>query len=134
MLILEKKIGMIQKETVLTIADNCGIKKVRCIGLFCGQYGKIARLGDYIKVTVREKDIHSKFLVGVNDQLFLAIVVRRKKITFRKSGHSLVFSTNSVILLGPENRIYGNRLRGPVCFDLRKTDNTKILTVAHRII
>ena len=37
---------MIQMQSVLTVADNSGAKKIRCINLLGGSKGKYARVGD----------------------------------------------------------------------------------------
>ena len=44
---------MIQMQTSLTVADNSGAKRVVMIMPIGGSTGKIARLGDKIKVTVK---------------------------------------------------------------------------------
>jgi len=45
---------MIQTETVLSIADNSGAKKVLCIKVLGGSKKRYARIGDVIKVTVKD--------------------------------------------------------------------------------
>ena len=45
---------MIQTETVLSIADNSGAKKVLCIKVLGGSKKRYARIGDIIKVTVKD--------------------------------------------------------------------------------
>ena len=43
---------MIQTETMLSIADNSGARKVLCIKVLGGSKKRYARIGDIIKVTV----------------------------------------------------------------------------------
>jgi large subunit ribosomal protein L14 len=45
---------MIQMQTSLAVADNSGAKRVEMIAPIGGSTAKIARLGDKIKVTVKE--------------------------------------------------------------------------------
>ena len=45
---------MIQMQTSLAVADNSGAKRVEMILPIGGSTSKIARLGDKIKVTVKE--------------------------------------------------------------------------------
>ena len=45
---------MIQTETVLSIADNSGARKVLCIKVLGGSKKRYARIGDIIKVTVKD--------------------------------------------------------------------------------
>ena len=45
---------MIQTETVLNIADNSGARKVLCIKVLGGSRKRYARIGDIIKVTIKD--------------------------------------------------------------------------------
>ena len=45
---------MIQMQTVLTVADNSGAKRVQCIKVLGGSHRRYARVGDVIKVSVKE--------------------------------------------------------------------------------
>ena len=45
---------MIQTETMLNIADNSGARKVLCIKVLGGSKKRYARIGDIIKVTVKD--------------------------------------------------------------------------------
>ena len=45
---------MIQTETMLSIADNSGARKVLCIKVLGGSKKRYARIGDIIKVTVKD--------------------------------------------------------------------------------
>ena len=45
---------MIQPQTVLTVADNSGSKKVMCIRVLKGGTARYAAVGDIIKVSVKQ--------------------------------------------------------------------------------
>lgn len=45
---------MIQAETVLSVADNSGARKVLCIKVLGGSRKRYAQIGDVIKVTVKD--------------------------------------------------------------------------------
>ena len=45
---------MIQTESMLDVADNSGAKRVQCIKVLGGSHRRYARIGDIIKVTVKE--------------------------------------------------------------------------------
>ena len=45
---------MIQTESYLDVADNSGARKVMCIKVLGGSHRRYARVGDIIKVTVKE--------------------------------------------------------------------------------
>ena len=45
---------MIQEQSYLEVADNSGARKLMCIRVLGGSRKKFARVGDIIKVTVKE--------------------------------------------------------------------------------
>ena len=45
---------MIQTESMLDVADNSGARRVMCIKVLGGSHRRYARIGDIIKVTVKE--------------------------------------------------------------------------------
>ena len=45
---------MIQTESYLEVADNSGARRVMCIKVLGGSHRRYARVGDLIKVTVKE--------------------------------------------------------------------------------
>lgn len=45
---------MIQTQTMLDVADNSGARRVQCIKVLGGSHRRYARVGDVIKVTVKE--------------------------------------------------------------------------------
>ena len=45
---------MIQMQTVLTAADNSGARRVQCIKVLGGSKRRYARIGDIIKVSIKE--------------------------------------------------------------------------------
>jgi large subunit ribosomal protein L14 len=45
---------MIQAESMLEVADNSGARRVMCIKVLGGSKRRYARIGDIIKVTVKE--------------------------------------------------------------------------------
>ena len=45
---------MIQKNSILRPTDSCGVFKVRVFHVYKGSKGRIAYIGDFTKVSVRE--------------------------------------------------------------------------------
>ena len=64
---------MIQTETMLNIADNSGARKVLCIKVLGGSKKRYARIGDIIKVTVKDAIPRGKVKKG---DVYDALVVR----------------------------------------------------------
>ena len=45
---------MIQEQSILTIADNSGARRVMCIKVLGGSKRRYAHVGDVIKVAIKE--------------------------------------------------------------------------------
>ena len=45
---------MIQMQTMLDVADNSGARRVQCIKVLGGSKRRYARVGDIIKVSIKE--------------------------------------------------------------------------------
>ena len=67
---------MIQAETVLSVADNSGARKVLCIKVLGGSRKRYAQIGDVIKVTIKDAIPRGKVKKG---DVYNALVVRTKK-------------------------------------------------------
>ena len=67
---------MIQVQSYLDVADNSGARRVMCIKVLGGSHRRYARIGDIIKVTVKEAIPRGKVKKG---QVLTALVVRTKK-------------------------------------------------------
>ena len=66
---------MIQAETVLSVADNSGARKILCIKVLGGSRKRYAQIGDVIKVTVKEAIPRGKVKKG---DVYNSLVVRTK--------------------------------------------------------
>ena len=79
---------MIQTQTMLDVADNSGAKRVMCIKVLGGSHRRYARVGDLIKVTVKEAIPRGKVKKG---QVLDAVVVRTKAGVRRQDGSLIRF-------------------------------------------
>ena len=59
---------MIQTESYLDVADNSGARRVMCIKVLGGSHRRYARVGDIIKVTVKEAIPRGKVKKGAGDE------------------------------------------------------------------
>lgn len=123
---------MIQTESMLDVADNSGAKRVQCIKVLGGSHRRYARIGDIIKVTVKEAIPRGKVKKG---QVLKAVVVRTRKGVRRPDGSIIRFDTNSAVLLndGSEQPI-GTRIFGPVTRELRGEKFMKIISLAPEVL
>ncbi|PHQ81323.1 MAG: 50S ribosomal protein L14 [Coxiella sp. (in: Bacteria)] len=121
---------MIQTESVVNIADNSGAKKALCIKVLGGSKRRYARVGDMIKVTIKEAIPRGKVKKG---EVMLAVVVRTKKAIRRSDGSSIRFDTNAIVLLNAQKQPIGTRIFGPVTRELR-AGHMKIVSLALEVL
>ena len=122
---------MIQTETVLSIADNSGAKKVLCIKVLGGSKKRYARIGDIIKVTVKDAIPRGKVKKG---DVYDALVVRTKHGVRRADGSLIMFDGNAAVLLDNKKEPIGTRVFGPVTRELRAKNYLKIISLAPEVI
>ena len=121
---------MIQTESVVSIADNSGAKKAMCIKVLGGSKRRYARIGDMIKVTIKEAIPRGKVKKG---EVMLAVVVRTKKAIRRDDGSAIRFDSNAVVLLNAQKQPIGTRIFGPVTRELR-AGFMKIVSLALEVL
>ena len=122
---------MIQTETVLSIADDSGAKKVLCIKVLGGSKKRYARIGDIIKVTVKDAIPRGKVKKG---DVYDALVVRTKHGVRRADGSLIRFDGNAAVLLDNKKEPIGTRVFGPVTRELRAKNYLKIISLAPEVI
>ena len=122
---------MIQAETVLSVADNSGARKVLCIKVLGGSKKRYAQIGDVIKVTVKEAIPRGKVKKG---DVYNALVVRTKHGVRRPDGSLIRFDGNAAVLLDSKREPIGTRVFGPVTRELRAINYLKIISLAPEVI
>jgi len=122
---------MIQELTYLNVADNSGAKTVMCIRVLGGSKKRYARVGDVIKVSIKEATPKGKVNKGdVAD----AVVVRTKSKIRRNDGSAIRFDENAVVLINPQKQPIGTRVFGPVSRELRTEAFMKIVSLAQEVL
>jgi large subunit ribosomal protein L14 len=124
---------MIQKETMLEVADNSGAKKVQCINVFGGTGRKFAGVGDRIKVTIKDAMPPGKGKAE-KGTTHLAVVVRTKSDIQRKDGSTIRFDSNAAVLIDEAGNPKGTRIFGPVPRELREKKYMKIISLAPEVL
>ena len=122
---------MIQAETVLSVADNSGARKVLCIKVLGGSRKRYAQIGDVIKVTVKDAIPRGKVKKG---DVYNALVVRTKHGVRRPDGSLIRFDGNAAVLLDSKREPIGTRVFGPVTRELRAMNYLKIISLAPEVI
>jgi large subunit ribosomal protein L14 len=121
----------IQMQTSLDVADNSGARRVEMIMGIGGSTGRTARLGDRIKVTVKEAAPDGAVKKGTVQN---AVIVRTRKEVRRKDGTYIRFDQNAVVLIKPDDTPIGTRVFGPVARELRDRNFMKIVSLAPEVI
>ena len=122
---------MIQTQSYLEVADNSGARRVMCIKVLGGSKRRYARVGDLIKVTVKEAIPRGKVKKG---QVMTAVVVRTRKGVRRPDGSLIKFDDNAAVLLNAQQAPIGTRIFGPVTRELRGEKFKKIISLAPEVI
>ena len=122
---------MIQMQTSLEVADNSGARRVEMIMPIGGSTGKIAGLGDRIKVTVKEAAPDGAVKKGTVQD---AVIVRTRKEVRRKDGTYIRFDQNAAVLIKEDGTPIGTRVFGPVARELRDKNFMKIVSLAPEVI
>ena len=122
---------MIQTQSYLEVANNSGARKVMCIKVLGGSHRRYARVGDLIKVTVKEAIPRGKVKKG---QVLNAVVVRTKKGVRRADGSLIKFDDNAAVLLNNQQAPIGTRIFGPVTRELRSEKYMKIISLAPEVL
>ena len=122
---------MIQMQTSLEVADNSGARRVEMIMPIGGSTGKIASLGDRIKVTVKEASPDGTIKKGTVQD---AVIVRTRKEVRRNDGTYIRFDQNAAVLIKEDGTPIGTRVFGPVARELRDKNFMKIVSLAPEVI
>lgn len=121
---------MICAETNLKVADNTGARKVRCIRVL-GQGKRFARVGDVIRVTVKEAQPAGMVKKG---EVHRAVIVRTKNGVRRADGTLLRFDNNAVVIIDDQQNPRGTRIFGPVARELREKNFMKLISLAPEVL
>jgi large subunit ribosomal protein L14 len=122
---------MIQMQSMLTAADNSGARRVMCIKVLGGSKRRYARIGDIIKVTVKDAIPRGKVKKG---EIYDAVVVRTRSGVRRSDGSLIRFDGNAAVLLSPKLEPIGTRIFGPVTRELRTERFMKIVSLAPEVL
>jgi large subunit ribosomal protein L14 len=122
---------MIQMQSMLTAADNSGARRVMCIKVLGGSKRRYARIGDIIKVTVKDAIPRGKVKKG---EVYDAVVVRTRSGVRRTDGSLIRFDGNAAVLLTPKLEPIGTRIFGPVTRELRSERFMKIVSLAPEVL
>ena len=122
---------MIQKMSMLDVADNSGAKRLMVINVTGSTRKRFARLGDIVKVTVK------KAIPGATvkkSEVLDAVVVRTRKESRRADGSYIRFGENAAVIINKDGNPVGTRIFGPVARELRAGGYMKIVSLAPEVL
>ncbi len=122
---------MIQMQTQLEAADKRGARKLQCIKVLGGSHRRYARIGDVIKVSIKDAIPRGKVKKG---EVYNAVVVRTAKGVRRTDGSLIRFDSNAAVLLNAQLQPIGTRIFGPVTRELRTEKFMKIISLAPEVL
>ena len=119
---------MIQTPTTLNVADNTGVKKLKCIKVLGGSRRRYATLGDIIVCSVVD------IIPTCSIEVVKAVIVRVKKEVRRNDGSYIRFDENAAVIVDDKKEPRGKRIFGPVARELRDKGFMKIVSLAPEVI
>ena len=122
---------MIQMQTMLDAADNSGARRMMCVKVLGGSKRRYAKIGDVIRVTIKEAIPRGKVKKG---EMYKAVVVRTRKGVRRTDGSTIRFDGNAAVLLDNQLQPLGTRIFGPVTRELRNEKFMKIISLAPEVL
>lgn len=122
---------MIQMQSMLDAADNSGARRLMCVKVLGGSKRRYARIGDVVKVAVKEAIPRGKVRKG---EMYNAVIVRTRKGVRRPDGSLIRFDRNAAVLLTNQLQPIGTRIFGPVTRELRRGQFMKIVSLAPEVL
>ena len=122
---------MLQMQSKMVVADNCGAKLVQCIKVLGGTHRRYAGIGDIVVVAVKEAIPTSTIKEGSVQK---AVIVRVAKEYRRPDGTYIRFDDNACVLIDADKNPKGKRIFGPVARELRDMDFMKIVSLAPEVL
>ena len=121
---------MIYPQTLLTIADNTGARKIMCIRVLGGNK-KYAQIGDTIIGVVKEAIPNMPIK---RSDVIRAIIVRTSKSIRRQDGMFIRFDDNAAVIVNLDSNPRGTRIFGPVAREIRDKNFSKIVSLAPEVL
>ena len=122
---------MIQKESMLKVADNSGAREILTIRVAGGSHRKYASVGDVISATVKAAQPGGQVKKG---EVVKAVVVRVAKEYRRRDGSTIRFDENAAVIINAQGNPRGTRIFGPVARELREKNYMKIVSLAPEVL
>ena len=107
---------MFQKESFTIPSDSSGILLVRIIEIRRCSTRKLAKVGKFLKVVIRNT---KPILLKRRKKKLRAITIRTSHFLKKSDGLTYIFIDNALILLKKRMNTVGKELFGPICKNLK---------------
>ena len=122
---------MLQRRSVLTVADNSGAKSIYIIGVGKGSGKRFVRVGEIVTCVVRGANPIGQ----VKDhEIVKAVIVRTRKETRRADGSYVRFSDNAAVIIDATKTPRATRIFGPIAQEIKTLGFSKIASLAKEVI
>lgn len=122
---------MLYMKSIFDVADNSGARKASMIGVLNAKGKKWAKVGDIVRVNVKESSPDAAIKKG---QKVKGVVVRTKFPIRRSDGTYVKFDSNAIVIIDDGGNPRGTRVFGPVARELRNMEYMKIISLAPEVI
>ncbi|MCD4811154.1 50S ribosomal protein L14 [bacterium] len=122
---------MVQRQTILTVADNSGAKTAKIIGIPGYSKRRTAGLGDIVNVAVQKAAPNAALK---QHDVEKAVIVRVHKEHRRVDGTYIRFDDNAAVILDNKKDPIGSRIFGPVARELKEKGFDKIISLAPEVL
>ena len=129
---------MIQQETMITVADNSGVKTALCIkvlGRGGSRKGKKTRptasVGDIVCVAIKKSMPNCQL---DDKKVHKCVIVRTKAPVRRSDGSYVRFDSNAAVMIDADGNPIGTRIFGAVARELREKNYMKIISLASEVV
>ena len=121
---------MVQRQTVLKVADNSGAKALRIIGI-PGSSKRIAYLGDVVNAVVDRAETTG---VVKDSEIVRVVIVRVRKEQRREDGSYVRFDDNAGVVIDKQGLPRGTRILGPIAREIKEAGYNKIASLAREVV
>jgi large subunit ribosomal protein L14 len=123
---------MIQKESILKVADNTGARELLVIHILGGSTRRYGRVGDIVVGAVQSATPQGSVK---KSEVVKAVIVRCAKEWRREDGSYIRFDDNAAVILDTDGQNpKGSRIFGPVARELREKGYMKIVSLAPEVL
>ncbi len=122
---------MIQEYSKIKIADNTGVKTIKCIKVLGGSRRRYAYIGDIIVAAVQDTIPNCETKKGT---IVKAVIVRTRKERRRTDGTYIRFDENACVIIDEQKEPKGTRIFGPVARELREKKFMRIVSLAPEVV